>query len=123
MNPFDYVNNINTSRDDIWDANSESEYNVFFINKALSFHLDWIYHAQQMNRDIPPRMHYDYMRNVLPKKKRSSGKWEKEVLDKEIELIQEAYKCSYTHAAQYRNILNNNGISRIKEFLYQGGKA
>lgn len=123
MKIFDYVANINKSKDDIWDINSPSEYSQVMVNKALSFHIDTIYYAEKMNRArVSDKMHYDFLRLAVPKSnKRFTGKWEKEIKEEEIKLIQEAFKCNYINAAQYRNLLNNKGISRIREFLYKGG--
>lgn len=124
MNIFDYVANINKSKEDIWDVNSPSEYNQVMVNKAMSFHIETIHHAEIMNRSrLSDKMHYDFLRLAIPNSnKRYTGKWEKQSQDEEIELIQEAFNCNYIHAAQYRNILNNSEISEIRKVLYKGGE-
>ena len=50
INPFDFVNAINHTKDNlIVDEWSESQYKPFLVNKALSFTADTVIQANEMN--------------------------------------------------------------------------
>ena len=51
MTPFDYLNAINQSKENlIVDELSEKEYVPFVVNKGLSYFPDTILYANEMNR-------------------------------------------------------------------------
>ena len=51
MNPFGYLNSINTSKKDIMiDDLAEKDYNSFLVNRSLSYFYDTIGVANVMNR-------------------------------------------------------------------------
>lgn len=76
--PFDFVNNINSSYEDILDAETEKQYNAYLINRAYSQFPDSIFYANVMNtaHNLPLRLQYDFYRFGLSKRKRF-GKWPK----------------------------------------------
>lgn len=123
MKPFEYVNAICASKDDYWeDGVSESEYEPFLVNRALSHHYDTVMYAQEMNArsHISKKMQYDFLRiGVQPKKKRFA-KWDKQK-DENIELIQKVYGVSYKTAISYAAILNNEDLQKLKSSLCKGG--
>ena len=50
ISPFDYVNAINHTKDNIIvDEWTESQYKSFVVNKALSFSADTVIQANEMN--------------------------------------------------------------------------
>ena len=51
MNPFDYLNSINsTKKDVIVDDITEKAYNSFMVNRSLSYFNDTVVLANEMNR-------------------------------------------------------------------------
>jgi len=55
MNPFDYVNSINTHKRNLMvgsenDELAEKEYVPFLTNKALSYHTETLLYSNEMNR-------------------------------------------------------------------------
>ena len=51
MNPFDYVNSINSSKKEnlMIDEVAEKAYNPWLINKALSYFKDTVLYANEIN--------------------------------------------------------------------------
>lgn len=124
MNLFDYVTNINSSKDDIWSETSEKEYAPFLVNRALSYHGDTLMYAQEMNErsHLPKRMQYDFLRTAIHPKKKRFAKWTKPEEDADISLISEAYSISLQQAQTYYHLLNKDEIAKIRSLLSKGGR-
>lgn len=124
-NPFDYVNNICTSRQNIWvDPVSDKEYAPYMVNKALSQHYDTILFAQEMNQrsHIPNRWQYDFYSNAIEPKRKRFAKWHKpETLDR-VEIIANHYQINRRTAEQYISLVNTSVIDNIMETLSKGGR-
>ena len=78
-NPFDYLNAINYSKQNIMvDDITEKGYNSFMVNRGLSYFNDTVLMANEMNRyhQIDSRLAFDFLINIIRKKKRFS-KWNK----------------------------------------------
>lgn len=123
MKAFEYVNAVCASKDSYWeDGISESEYEPFLVNRALSHHYDTVMYAQEMNArsHISKKMQYDFYRIGIQPKKKRFAKWNKEK-DETIELVQKAYNVSYKTAISYAAILNNEDLENLKLSLCKGG--
>lgn len=126
MNPFDYVNAINSHKDMIRDSNnpelSEKLYQSFFVNKAMSYHIDAILYANEMNKCsyMPAIMQNDYYLNTIRPKKRYA-KWHKKPEDDTIEAIQEVYKVSYAKAFDIYKVLSSAQQEAVKQKAFKGG--
>lgn len=126
MNPFEYVNAINSTKDIIRTSNNpelaEKLYNSFIINRALSYHVDTILYANEINMhtDIPAIMQNDYYLNSIRPKKRYA-KWHKRIEDEYIEAIQEFYGVSIAKALDIYKVLNEDQRKAIKQKIFKGG--
>lgn len=63
-NPFDYVNAVLQSKKKlIVDDQTEKAYNSFMTNRALSYHMDCLMFANEMNQKhfIDKKMQFDYL--------------------------------------------------------------
>lgn len=121
--PFDYVNSVSFSKEYmITDERTEHDYVPFLTNKALSYHLDAIYHCNEMNKlhHLEKKLQYDYYINTLRRRKRFS-KWFKPSEDSNIELVCEHYRCNKSVAKQYLKILTEQQLKIIKEQEEKGG--
>lgn len=107
-----------TENDDL----AEKGYNPFITNKALSYHVDSILFANDMNLhpSLDNRLQFDYFLHSLPKKKRFS-KWAKKSENEDIDLVCEYYGCSYTRATEILKIINNKQLDLLKQKLQKGG--
>ena len=77
MNPFDYLNAINSTKKDIMvDDIAEKSYTPFMVNRGLSYFADTVLLANEMNLNhhIDNRLQFDFLINIVKKKKRFS-KW------------------------------------------------
>ncbi len=64
MNPFEYVNAINTTKKDIMiDELAEKAYNPFIINRSLSYFNDTVLMANEMNinHHLDNRLQFDFL--------------------------------------------------------------
>jgi hypothetical protein len=125
MNPFDYVRSISETKVDIMEEGgaAESGYPAFMVNRALSYFPDCIFYADALNQyaDLPPRLQYDYLLNIVRTKKRYSGKWAKKVDDKDLDLIAEYYGYGPAKAREAREVLTVAQIEVIRSKLFKGG--
>lgn len=127
MNPFDYVNAINTTKQDLIRdsgniALAEKDYVPFLTNKALSYFVDTILYANEMNRanHVDSLLQNDYYLNSIRISKRFS-KWAKPIESSDIESIQEYYKVNYNRALEISKVLTKEQIDHIKTRIIKGG--
>lgn len=127
MNPFDYVNAINENKKNLMQGSENDElaergYNPFITNKALSYHLDTILFANEMNQypNIDNKLQFEYYLHSVPKKKRY-GKWSKKLEDNNLDIICEYYGCNYSKAAEILKIINKEILDLLKQKLQKGG--
>ena len=127
MNPFDYVNAINQSKKDLIRSSenpelAEKSYVPFLVNKSLSYFVDTIMYANEMNRNshIDNKLQNDYYLNSVRVSKRFS-KWSKKIENGDVESIQEYYKVSFAKAVEIYKVLTSEQINLIKEKIIKGG--
>ena len=124
MNPFDYVNSINITKKDIMhDDIAEKGYAGFMVNRALSYFVDTVLYANEMNvnHHIDGRLQYHFLINIIKKKKRFS-KWLKPTEVENLELIKEYYGYSNAKAKYVLTLFNAEHIEEMKKRIYKGGK-
>lgn len=125
MNHFDYLNSINVSKDDIMvDAESEKAYSSYMVNRGLSFFNDTIGIANEMNyhHSIPARMQYDFMRNMVRKRKRFS-EWFKAEKINDLDAVKDYYGYSNQRAREVLGLLSKEHLKHIHYKLRKGGKT
>jgi len=124
MNPFDYVNEILTSKKNlIVDDATEKAYNAFLTNRALSYHKDTILYAQEMNifNHLDKKLQFEYLINTIRPLKRQNKKWAKKEKEGDIEVLQEYFGYNYNNAKAAASILSKEQIKKIKKKLEKGG--
>ena len=124
MNPFDYLNAINSTKKNIMvDEVTEKAYSPFLINRGLSYFSDTILFANEMNLNhhIDSRLQFDFFINIIKKKRRFS-KWAKPINIENLELIKEYYGYSNEKAKSVLPLLNDDQIIELKTRIYKGGK-
>lgn len=104
-------------------AENERDYVPFIINRALSYHVDCIMQANQMN--IQPStdnlLQYHYLLNTIRSYKRPFQKWQKKEENENLEAIKEYFQYSNEKARDALNILTNDQLNEIKKSLQKGG--
>lgn len=124
MNPFDYLNSINYSKQDLMvDDDTEKAYNAFLVNRGLSYFQDTVLLANEMNKNhhIDHRLQYDFLRGVIRKRKRFS-KWAKKDQVANVEVIKEYYGYSDAKAESVVDLISSDQIDMMKAKLSKGGK-
>ena len=123
-NPFQYLNAINTSKQDIMtDDIAEKNYNPFMVNRGLSYFHDTVLMANEMNRwhHIDHRLQFDFFINIIRKRKRFS-KWLKPETVSDVEVVKEYYGYSNEKARQALTLLTSEQIYELKKKVYKGGR-
>lgn len=124
MNPFEYLNAINTTKQDVMvDDIAEKEYNAFIVNRGLSYFQDTALIANEMNlnHNIDHRLQFDFLINIVSKRKRFS-KWLKPEQIDDLEVVKEYYGYSNEKAKSILPLLNSMQIDELKKRIYTGGR-
>ena len=124
MNPFEYLNAINTTKKDIMvDDVAEKAYTPFMVNRGLSYFPDTVLFANEMNLNhhLDNRLQFDFFINIIRKKKRFS-KWAKASELENKDVIKEYYGYSNEKAKSVLPLFNDEQIEIIKTRIYKGGK-
>lgn len=104
-------------------SENERDYVPFVVNRALSYHIDCIMQANQMN--IHPStdnlLQYHYLLNTIRSYKRPFQKWHKKEENDNLEAIKEYFQYSNEKARDALNILTNDQLNEIKKSLQKGG--
>jgi hypothetical protein len=125
MNPFEYVNAINSTKKDIMvDDLAEKAYAPFMVNRSLSYFPDTVLAANEMNRyhQIDNRLQFDFLINIIRKRKRFS-KWDKKKIDGDVEVIKEYYGYNEQKALQVLPLLTPEQIEIITKKVNKGGRG
>jgi hypothetical protein len=123
MSPFDYINAISDTKIDIMvDDVAEKQYNAFMVNRGLSYFVDTVLIANEMNRNhhLDNRLQFAFCINSVRKRKRFS-KWNKPQEVESLEVVKEYYGYSNEKAKSALTILSQSQIELIKQKLYTGG--
>lgn len=101
----------------------EKDYKPFLVNRALSYHLDCILYANQinMNPNLDSRLQYQYLLNTVRPMKRKFQPWQKASVLKDIDCVKEYFGYSNEKAKEALRILTDEQITLIKEKLEKGG--
>ena len=124
MSPFDYVNQILQGQKQlIVDDVTESEYVPFLVNRSLSYQIDCVSYANEMNRRsfIDKKLQNDFLLNTIRSKKRPFVKWAKSDKSEDIQCIKTVYGFSDTKALEALRLLTNEQIQQLKEKTGIGG--
>jgi len=125
MNPFEYLNSINHTKEDIMDDDiKEAAYNAFLINRSLSYFQDTVLLANEMNRyhHLDNKLQYHFLINITRKRKRFS-KWIKPDVVSDIEVVKEYYGYNNEKARQALSLLSPQQIELIRKKVDRGGRS
>ena len=124
MNPFEYLNAINMTKQDIMvDDIAEKGYNSFIVNRSLSYFNDTVLYANEMNvnHHIDNRLQFDFFINIVRKKKRFSKFMKPETVS-DVEVVKEYYGYSNEKAKSALTLLTSDQINELKKKVYKGGR-
>ena len=125
MNPFEFVNSINSTKVNIMDQDmdTETKYNSFLVNRSLSYFPETVIMSNEMNRlhHLDAKLQYDFLINIVRKKKRFS-KWDKPEERTDIECVKKYFGYSESKAKQVVGLLSESQITTIKNKVTVGGR-
>jgi len=128
VNPFDFTNSINQSKTDLMrgtanDKIAEKSYSPFLTNRALSYHNDTVFFANEMNtrHHLDNLLQYDFLLNIVRPKKRFA-KWSKKDNDGDVLIVKEYFGYNDTKARQALSILTPEQLTQIRITLQKGGR-
>lgn len=124
MNPFEFANSINSTKNDIMvDDLTEKAYAPYMVNKSLSYFNDTVLMANEMNRlyHLDNKLQYHFLINIVRKRKRFS-KWNKPEVVNDVEVVKEYYGYSNDKARQVLPLLTSDQIKILREKVSKGGK-
>jgi hypothetical protein len=127
-NPFDYTTSVSQTKKDIMrgtanDKLAEKSYSPFLTNRALSYHNDTVFYANEMNtrHHLDNLLQYDFLLNIIRPKKRYA-KWSKKDNDGDVLIVKEYYGYNDTKALQALSILTNEQLVTIRTKIQKGGR-
>ena len=124
MNPFEFLNDINYGKSNIMvDDIAEKAYAPFMVNRGLSYFQDTVLFANEMNvnHHIDNRLQFDFLINIIRKKKRFS-KWAKPEKLSDVEVVKEYYGYSNEKARQASKLLSSEQVDELRKKVYKGGR-
>lgn len=122
MSPFDYVDFIFRKKKPDGELDYK-DYAPFIVNRSLSYHLDCILYANDMNMhpSIDKDMQYQYFLNSIRPMKRGFQPWQKSKTDENIECVKAYFGYSNAKAKEALRILTDEQIAVIKIKTDTGG--
>jgi hypothetical protein len=122
MSPFDYVDFIFRKKKPEEELDFK-DYAPFIVNRSLSYHLDCVLYANDMNLHpgIDKDMQYQYFLNSIRPMKRGFQPWQKSKTDENIEFVKTYFGYSNAKAKEALRILTDEQIAEIKIKTEKGG--
>ena len=120
----DIIPAILTTKKNVLESEEDvKDYKPFIINKALSYHIDCILYANQMNMNhgLDSELQFQYYLNSVRSMKRKHQSWQKAETNKDLESVKEYYGFSNEKAKEALRILTDEQITLIKEKTNKGG--
>jgi hypothetical protein len=114
---------LQTKKNVLQDEIDVKDYTPFVVNRALSYHMDCILYANEMNLypEIDKDLQYQYLLNTIRSMKRKFQPWQKASADKDLECVKEYFGYSNQKAKEALRILNDEQIAEIKANTIKGG--
>lgn len=127
FSPFDFVKAIQQSKVDLIRTSdnpdlAEKSYNAFLTNKALSFHVDSILHANEMNvnHQLNNIQQNDYYINTVRSMKRPHV-WLKKSSDEDIQFLSEHFNINQVRAQETLNVIGTDKVAELRKTVIKGG--
>lgn len=127
MKPFDFINAINYSKEDLIGASDNPElaeklYTPYVVNKGMSYFADTVLLCNEINMrpQTENKLQFDFFLNSIRKRKRFS-KWYKKEQSNSLDTIVEYYGYSYEKAKQVLPLFTEDELKILKQKLFTGG--
>lgn len=124
MDAFDYINDVLVGKKHIIvDEDTENGYEPYLTNRTLSYHVDCLTYANEMNIRpfVDKKLQYDFFINTIRSRKRPFVKWIKPEKRQDVEAIKLIYSMSSQKASEAINLLSKSQLEIIKKKTDIGG--
>jgi hypothetical protein len=123
MTPFDIINNVFYTKNNLEWKDIETAYVPFIINRGIGNMIDCVMYANEMNlyNTLSKNSQYLFYLNIIPPRKRFA-KWYKKQNDSELDMIRTYYNYSYEKARAVLPLLTLEQKELIKKKLKGSGK-
>ena len=114
---------LQTKKSVINDDIEAKDYVPFVVNRALSYHLDCVLYANEMNLhpELDKDLQYQYLLNTIRSMKRKFQPWQKSETNKNLECVKVYFGYSNEKAKEALRILTDEQIAEIKIKTDKGG--
>ena len=115
---------LQTKKSVIHDDIDLKDYTPFVVNRALSYHIDCVLYANEMNLhpELEKDLQYSYLLNTIRPMKRKFQPWQNSEVEKNIESVKTYFGYSNQKAKEALRILNDEQIAEIKRRTDKGGR-
>jgi hypothetical protein len=125
MNPFDFINAINFTKEDMFeDPQANRDYVPFVVNRGLSYFVDTVFYSNEMNMNplLDKDQQFEFLLNSCSKKKRFSKWAKKSIEDDNLEAICSYFGYSKRLAKTVINTITTEQMVFIRDKFCKGGK-
>lgn len=114
---------LQTKKCVINDDIDQKDYVPFVVNRALSYHMDCILYANEMNLNsgLDKDMQYQYLLNSVRPMKRKFQPWQKSKVINDLDCIKEYFGYSNNKAKDALRILSEDQLIEIRLKTHKGG--
>ena len=119
----DVIPSIQQTKKVVITTENERDYVPFVVNRSISFHLDMVMAANEMNMNpsTDNLLQYHYLLNTVRAYKRPFQKWQKRDTIENLDAVKEYYNYSNEKAKDALSLLSTAQIEEIKKSLNKGG--
>ena len=119
----DVIPSIQQTKKVVITTENERDYVPFVVNRSISFHLDMVMAANEMNMNpsTDNLLQYHYLLNTVRAYKRPFQKWQKRDTIENLDAVKEYYNYSNEKAKDALSLLSTAPIEEIKKSLNKGG--
>ena len=121
----EFLSDINVNKTNLLrqDEFAHKDFSPFVVTRSLSYFKDLILYINDLNmtQDMSKQMQYDYLINIVKKRKRFS-RWAKTPKVENLDLIKDYYNYSDKKALEVIDLLSEEDITKIKIKMNKGGR-
>jgi hypothetical protein len=114
---------LQTKKNVFNDERDYRDYKAYMVNRALSFHMDCVLYANEMNLypGLDSDMQYQYFLNTIRPMKRKFQPWQRQEVLKDLECVKQYFGYSDEKAKDALRILTDDNLAEIKARTNIGG--
>jgi hypothetical protein len=114
---------LQTKKSVIHDEIDAKDYVPFLVNRSLSYHMDCVLYANEINLhpELDKDLQYQYLLNTVRSMKRKFQPWQKSSTDKDLECVKIYFGYSNEKAKETLRILTDEQIAEIRKKTDKGG--